>query len=134
MLVVLLLLVCCQAWAQARITSYDSQIVVNPDASLTVTETIDVFANHDQINHGIYRDFPTKYPGGFGKVVTVGFKVIKILRDGQAEPYSIAKRQNGKRIYIGDPNAYVDAGAHEYTIVYQTTRQLGFFEDRDDLY
>ena len=120
--------------AQERITSFDSRIVVNKDASLTVTETIDVVANGAQIKHGIYRDFPTKYRGGFGKVVTVGFKVIKILRDGQAEPYSIAKRQNGKRIYIGDPNAYVNPGEHEYTIVYQTIRQLGFFEDRDDLY
>jgi uncharacterized membrane protein YgcG len=120
--------------AQERITSFDSRIVVDKDASLTVTETIDVVANGDQIRHGIYRDFPTKYRGGFGKVVTVGFKVIKILRDGQAEPYSIANRQNAKRIYIGDPNAYVDAGAHEYTIVYQTTRHLGFFSDQDDLY
>ena len=120
--------------AQERITSFHSEIVVNEDASLSVTETIDVVATGSQIKHGIYRDFPTKYRGGFGKVVSVGFKVIKVLRDGQAEPYSIAKRQNGKRIYIGDPNAYVDPGAHEYTIVYQTTRQLGFFEDRDDLY
>lgn len=130
----ILLLVCCQAWAQERILNYDSRITVHPDASLTVVETIDVVSTGDQIQHGIYRDFPTKYAGRFGRVVTVGFKVIKILRDGQAEPYHMAKRDNGRRIYIGDPNTYIDPGTYEYTIVYRTTRQLGFFEDQDDLY
>ena len=133
-LAVLLLLACSQASAQERTPSYDSRIVVNPDATLTVTETIDVGANGDQIKHGIHRDFPTRYAAGLGRVITVGFKIIQVLRDGESEPYQIARLYNGKRVYIGDPNVYLSPGSYQYTIVYQTTRQLGFRKDQDELY
>lgn len=76
------LLVSYPTTAQERITSFHSEIIVNKDASLTVTETIDVVANGDQIKHGIYRDFPTKYADGVGRVVRVGFKVINTGREG----------------------------------------------------
>jgi hypothetical protein len=44
-----------------RILSFDSRIVVNPDAGMLVTETIQVLSTGDQIRRGIFRDFPTTY-------------------------------------------------------------------------
>lgn len=68
LILVVLLLLGSQAWAQSeRILSYHSRITVHPDASLTVVETIDVVSTGAQIQHGIYRDFPTRYEGEHGK-------------------------------------------------------------------
>ncbi len=60
--------------------------------------------------------------------------VVAVNRDGKAEPYHIKNRSDGKRVYIGNQNVYLSPGFYEYQITYITTRQLGFFDDFDELY
>ncbi len=123
--------------ASESILSFDSLITVHRDATLSVAETIKVNAENDQIRHGIYRDFPTKYTmykNGTKFLYVVGFTVKEVLRDGAPEPHHIALLTNGKRLYIGDENSWVRPGIHTYTIKYDTNRQLGFFKDHDELY
>ena len=56
-------LVCCwPSHAQTeQILDFHSDITLQEDSTLEVTETITVFAAGNQIRHGIYRDFPTTY-------------------------------------------------------------------------
>jgi uncharacterized membrane protein YgcG len=127
------------AWAEPeaaeRIRDYHSDIVVDSDGSLTVTETLAVVAAGDKIKHGIYRDFPTLYAGGpWGLRRDVPFEVVAVERDGRPEPYHLADLDNGIRVYIGDRDSEVAAGPHTYRITYRTARQLGFFENHDELY
>lgn len=117
-----------------RILSYHSQIEVSTDASMKVTETITVRSNGDQIKRGIYRNFPTRYRDRFKNRYTVEFEVIGIQRDGKIEPYHLKDIDNGKRIYIGDKDTFLDPGIYTYTIIFRTNRQLGFFDDHDELY
>ena len=63
-----------------QITSFDAQIVVNPDSSLSIRETISVHAAGQRIRHGIYRDFPTSYKDKFGRSHTVGFSIEGLER------------------------------------------------------
>ena len=121
-------------FAQEQITSYRSDITVNKDGSMQVLETIQVISANNQIRHGIYRDFPTRYKDRYGNNVVVGFDIQAITRDGSPEPYHFAGMENGVRIYIGDANTYVSTGAHTYAITYTTNRQLGLFKDHDELY
>jgi hypothetical protein len=117
-----------------RIISYRSDIDVAADSSLHVTETIRVQAEGDNIRHGIYRDFPTRYERE-GRTVRVGFTVESVQLDGQAVPWSRESIDNGVRVKIGDPDAYVPRGEHVYTISYNTTRQLNFSNPGfDELY
>ncbi len=120
--------------AQERIISYDSKIQVNSDASLTVAERIKVHAAGDQIKHGIYRDFPTRYKDNQGNNYNVGFKVLSVTKDGVDENFWTESQGNGVRIYIGQKDVLLEPGDYTYEIVYQTTRQLGFFKDHDELY
>jgi len=118
-----------------RIISYDSDIKVNKDSSMEVTEKIKVFCTGSQIKRGVYRDFPTKYRDTHGNRVVVGFDVLEVLRDGKPEPYGVESIVNGKRVKIGDADIFLDTNrVYEYTIKYKTTRQLGFFKDHDELY
>jgi uncharacterized membrane protein YgcG len=119
--------------AGERILSYASDITVNADASLDVVETIRVRAEGQQINHGIYRDFPTRYERA-GRTVRVGFEVQGVTRDGQPERYATERIDNGVRVRIGDADVIVPQGEHTYVLRYRTTRQVGFFETYDELY
>ena len=123
-----------EAAAGERILSFTSHVQVQPDASLTVTETIVVRATGDQIKRGIVRDFPTTYTNRFGHKVIVGFRILEVQRDGTAEPYHLESAPNGKKVYIGQKDIFLSPGVYTYTLTYHTTRQLGFFPDFDELY
>jgi uncharacterized membrane protein YgcG len=129
------LLAATPALAQSeRILNFKSVIVVNPDASLTVTEDITVRATGREIKRGIIRDFPTTYKDRLGNTVTVGFEVARILRDGRPEPYRIEPVANGVKIYLGQKDVFLRAGVYTYSITYRADRELGFFKDFDELY
>jgi len=117
-----------------RILDFQSWIQVHLDGSMSVTENIKVICAQQQIKRGIYRDFPTKYKDRYGNTVKVGFEVVSVLRDTNSEPYHIKDVSNGKRVYIGHKNVFLKPGIYTYTISYKTSRQLGFFEDFDELY
>ena len=122
------------AHADERILRYASDVQVLKDSSLEVAETIDVRVEHDRINHGIYRDFPTRYRGAHGNFMRVGFAFEGATLDGSPVPASAQPFANGVRIKIGDPNSTVDVGEHLYVLRYRTTRQVGRFQDYDELY
>ena len=130
----ILLLYSCITISAEEILSFNSNIVIHKDSSMTVTEKITIYAEHKRIKRGIFRDFPTKYQGKLGNKIKVGFKIIKVLRNGRPEPYHSKSINNGLRIYIGDKNKYINSGEHTYTITYETNQQLGFFENHDELY
>src|SRR4051812_38315531 len=131
---VLFLIAAAPAQADERILRYLSDVEIQKDSSLEVTETIDVRAEHDRINHGIYRDFPTHYKGPHGSQMRVGFAFEGATLDGAPVPAAIESVGNGVRIKIGDPDKYVDVGEHSYVIRYRATREIGRFKDYDELY
>lgn len=116
------------------INSFHSDIVINKDSTMQVTETIKIVSEGINIKHGIYRDFPTKYTDNNGSNYNVGFNVIGVKRDGNNEEYEVSQEDNGKRVTIGSKNVTLSNGEHTYTIVYITNRQLGYFENNDELF
>ncbi len=117
-----------------RILSFLSEVEIRPDTSLMVRETIRARALGAQIKRGIYRDFPTRYQGPGGEEHVVPFDVVGVERDGRPEPWHTEGRDNGVRVYTGDQNVFLEDGEHTWVITYRTDRQLGFFEDHDELY
>jgi uncharacterized membrane protein YgcG len=133
-LAVALALLLSPSLAQERILRFDSDITINPDASLLVTETIDIQAEGIDFRRGILRDFPTRYEDRFGNTLNVAFEVTAVLRNGQPESYQLENLSNGVRVRIGNANRMLEHGPHAYAITYRTTRQLGFFDEFDELY
>ena len=117
-----------------RILSFDSRIDVFEDGGMVVSETIRVVAAGRKIRRGIYRDFPTRYRNDRGGTVTVRFDVLDVQRDGRSEAYHTESLSNGTRVYMGRKNVMLDPGEYTYTLVYRTDRQIGFFDDFDELY
>jgi hypothetical protein len=104
-----------------RIVSFDSEIVVEPDSQLQVTEKITVLAQGKQIKRGIYRDFPLTSPFSRGKVP---FQVVKVERNGEDTHYRVENRGESERISIYKPDVYLEPGIYTYRLTYRTGRQL----------
>ena len=131
---VLAALLAVPASAQERIRNYDVNVDVRADGSLSVTERITVHAEGQQIRRGIYRDFPTRYRDRYGNRVQVALEVLGVERDGNPEPWFTERMSNGVRINTGNDDFLPVPSDYTYTLRYRTTRQLGFFDNHDELY
>jgi uncharacterized membrane protein YgcG len=120
--------------AAEKITRFISDVNVQRNGDLLVTETIAVQAEGDRIKRGILREFPTSYQNRDGSHVEIGFEVLSVKRDGARENYTTEQHDNGTRVRIGRSDTLLTAGPHEYVIAYRTTRQIGFFNEFDELY
>ena len=112
-----------------EILDYDIEMRVNEDATMDVKETITVNAMGEEIQHGIYRDFPTQYKN---KLVT--FEINKVTMDGKSVNFTTENVDRGVRIKIGSSDEYVTQGQHTYVIDYTTERQMFFEDDYNELY
>ena len=133
-IILLFMMVPVSAIAEERIRGYHSDIHIDENGEMHVTETITVNAEGNKIKRGIYRDFPTRYKDRFGNKYNVGFSITGVERDGRREDYHTSNLSNGIRIYIGSKDRYLKSGTYTYMISYETNRQLGFFENHDELY
>jgi uncharacterized membrane protein YgcG len=117
-----------------RILKFHSDVTIHEDASLTVVETITVRCTRDRIQHGIYRDFPTRYRDKWWMPIHVKFEIVSVTRDGNSLPYHTEDLSNGVRTYFGSEDVLLPIGEHTYVFTYRTDRQLGFFDEHDELY
>ena len=130
----LCLLTALPAFAQEYLSNYDVTVRINQDSSLNVTEKIEARVENISIKRGIIRSFPVEYEDKNGHTVTVGFDITDVTLDGSEVPWQ--SEQDGRYIHvrIGDRDRMIPRGFHTFVISYTTTRQLGFFEDHDELY
>jgi len=119
---------------QEEILNYHSEIEVQLDGSLKVTEEIQVRSTGNAIKRGIFRSFPVRYRDRFNNQVRVGFDILEVRKNGEREPYEIIRQGDYEVVRIGDENTFLDPGIYDYTLVYSTNRQIGFFETFDELY
>ncbi len=120
--------------ADERILEYRTDIQLRPDGQLLVTERIRVRAEGQNIRRGIFRDFPTRYRDSLGNHVVVDFFPLSVRRNGTPEPWHTEEISNGVRLFAGSANRMIGTGIHEYELKFTTSRQLGYFDDRDELY
>lgn len=117
-----------------RILSFDSVVTIQTDSTMTVQETIRFASAGITIQHGLYRDFPTTYDNPGRAPVRVAFQVVSLVRDGSTEPWHTTRQTNGVRVYFGSSSIDLEPGEHTYVFTYTSDRQLGFFDDHDELF
>ncbi|TBB69607.1 DUF2207 domain-containing protein [Rhizobium ruizarguesonis] len=130
----LLMLAAPAVFAAEVIDSFASDITLEKSGAMTVTETITVNAENNQINHGIFRDFPLHFTDAAGRRRSVDFDMVSVQRDGDNEPWHTESISGGIRIYAGSADVTVTPGRHQYVFTYRTNRQIRYFDDHDELY
>ena len=120
--------------ADERILSFDSEIRIQQDGWIEVTETIRVRAEGDRIRRGIYRDLYTEYTDRFMNRYEVAIEPLAVLRNGVGEDFHTIDVRRGQRTYFGHEDRFLAVGEHTYVFRYRASRMLGFFDDHDELY
>ena len=124
------------AYADEVIYDYQTLIRVNTDGSLHVTETIDVQAEGNKINRGIYRDFPMYRRTFLGGLLPSNYEINSIRKNGVYEPWHTETDLDNAnlRLYIGQSDVMIPMGRYVYEIDYTIRDQVFFFEGYDELY
>jgi uncharacterized membrane protein len=130
-----------QAQEYFTIRQYDVSIKVNKDASLDISEKINV--HFTEPRHGIIRKIPYKYEiqllpansqkadrqlesGGYSRTIIQDIKVPGLN-------YDVSNDGNYKSIKIGSANKYVE-GDQQFIIIYRILNAINFFKDHSELY
>ena len=114
------------------INNFTANILVNPDSSFTVKETLTVEFHRPR--HGIYREIPYIYTDSLGRNIRTPTEVLSV-KDGSGNKLraKVSRKGNIINIRIGDPDTYV-SGLQKYEIFYKVENAILFFEDHDELY
>jgi uncharacterized membrane protein YgcG len=120
-------------WAQERITNYDVVIDVQQDADFIVKESISVISEGKSIRRGIFRDLP-RFKMEEGAKIPYQYKILRVTRNGNQEPFSRQSNGNAKQIRIGDPEYFLPRGQHDYVITYEVKNEVRYFDDFDEVY
>jgi uncharacterized membrane protein len=112
---------------------FHSDIVVNPDSSLLITEKITADCGNLPDKHGIFRVLPTETNTTAGKIVTP-VELVSIT-DFFGNPYKYqTSRSNGTITWkIGDADKTV-TGVNEYEIVYKVKNAVRTQNNLSELY
>lgn len=98
------------AHATEFIENFNSDITVNQDGSLTITETIRIHHEGNKIRRGIYRDLATT-KGEY-------YKVIEVERNNFPEPWFTEKTDTAFRINTGDDELLPAPATSTYKLTY----------------
>jgi uncharacterized membrane protein len=113
------------------IHNFSSNVVINKDASLTVTEKIQVEFRENR--HGIYRNIPVVYRSS-DKTINSKLEVQAVVDEkGNRYKYTTSFSNDNVIVKIGDSDKYV-YGKKEYDITYRVRNIIQRFEDYDELY
>lgn len=116
---------------QDAITDFESDITLEKNTDLSVTETIDV--NFPTPKHGIIRVIPVIYSSR-GRTINASFSIISITdAGGNPYKYTTSRLAQSQKIQIGDPNKTL-TGLQTYIIKYRISKVVRQFSDHDEIY
>ncbi len=115
-----------------NIEQFISDIQINPDSSITVTEKI-LYNFGDLERRGIFREIPTSYGNSDNNIQT--FLNFESVTDENGAPYEFLDQSYSSlaSIRIGNPNVYL-SGQHWYYITYTFNPAITFFKNSAELY
>jgi len=114
------------------ITSFQSDITISKDSTLTVIEDIKVDFG-TQLKHGIFRTIPLRYRFDDSRDRLLDLNVQSVTDGSRALIYSTYVDYNNVVIKIGDPQVQV-TGAQRYVITYKVVGAMNSFADHDELF
>ncbi|MEM8853413.1 MAG: DUF2207 domain-containing protein, partial [Pseudomonadota bacterium] len=118
---------------EERFTDVAVTIEVTPEAEIVVTETITAVVLGEDIRHGISRQIPlTRHHRWFNSVSDID--VLSATINGKDTPYVTSVSGHTADIRIGDASVTLTPGTYTFTLKYEMDRQIGYFEDFDEIY
>lgn len=116
------------------IDSYSTDIQINTDSTLTITETITANFSQEE-HHGIYLLIPTTITKEDDKTDSVRFDLISVTDENKNRlQYQESRNMGDIEIKIGDPNTMIQE-PKTYVVKYEISNGLDLSsEDHDQIY
>ena len=116
-----------------HIYAWHSDISIDKDAQVNITEKIKVYVGGSIIKRGIYRSLPRNRDIN-GKNRKIKYDIISVKKNGTEENYHTENTGSDLAIYVGNEDVILDHGIYTYDITYKTSDQIGFFDNYDEFY
>ncbi len=113
--------------AAEQIQTYDTDIEIKKDGTISVSETID-YDFGDAQRHGIFRTIPIIKTNAENKKFALDIADISVT-----DPFTTTKSNDELTIKIGDPDKTI-IGLHTYVIRYTVGGAITYFPGHDELY
>ena len=125
-----------------QITSFEADITVNPDATLTVREDFVVHSEGSYFKYGFIRNLPIddearwdeRYAGKWTADNGIRVKILELAENGAAASYQQGGAAGYPQLRIGPRDVPLAHGDHHYVIRYTVHGAIGFSSARDILY
>lgn len=117
-----------------RITSFDVDLTVNPDSTVTILERIQVAVQGNRIKKGIVRIIPIDHRTADGGVHRTDITLLSTTLDGKPVPNAVKRSGGNFSLVLGDVAVTLTHGIHTYEIRYKASGHIRFLEDRDAIY
>jgi len=123
-----------------EIRSFQSDIVLHPDSTLTVTETIELQDRPGGVVQECFKrtfsgQATLRHNGDSIHTTAPSYRLLAVLKDGGPARYSTEKdRWGGRTICIGPQDGALEEGVHVFTIKYKTDYRLVERYDHDELF
>jgi hypothetical protein len=123
-----------------EILSIQSDIVLHPDSTLTVTEIIEVQDRPGGVIRGCFkRTFPRqaslRHNGDSIHTTSPSYRLLAVLEGGGPARYTREKDSwGGQTICIGGQDGALESGVHVFTLQYKTDCRLVELYDHDELF
>jgi uncharacterized protein (TIGR04222 family) len=114
------------------ITSFNSDITIASDSTLTIVEDIRVDFGSIQ-KHGIFRTIPLRYHYDDSNDRFYNLEVRSVTDGTRAQPYQAYIDGINQVIKIGDPGVVVQ-GPQRFVITYTVAGAMNSFSDHDELF
>jgi len=112
------------AWAQEAVLDYQTEIDVEPNGDLLVTEISKVRAESNQIRTTFDRELPLDFRAPDGQVVSTDIEILGASRNGTTAEVSAVPRGDVLHVAIGDPNVALRAGEYVFRLRYRCRGQI----------
>lgn len=118
-----------------RILNYDVVIEVKKDASISVKEKIQIYADGNKIKRGITRSLPL-YRNLSGVPIRTFYKIKRVLKNGAIEPHYVYKNKEKNKLILrtGTKDIFLPSGIYEYSIEYEVPNQISYYKGFDEIY
>ena len=116
-----------------RITSFHSDMVIDVDGTVRVTEHIAVYAAGREIKQGIVRKIPLYRTDRNGKRKKVDIQMISVQFNNSKINSRIDRETDDILVYTADHDVFLEPGTYLYTITYESRGHIDFFDEFDEL-
>ncbi len=106
--------------AEDRIKDLQVRITIARDGAVWISQNFRIARRTGLIKRGPILNYLTAFQGPGGLILDNEWQVLRVLKDGEPEPYHFEKGDGFVTLYVGSPDLELETRDYTYRIEYRT--------------